>query len=138
MKKIVVMASLSALLCGCSENSVSVDNLTGATWNVIALFNGEELAVVKEDRTPILVFAADSTLSGNTGCNSFNGSYSIEDENLHVSVEAMTMAMCPDNLTEQLYLEQLQMTERFAISSDTLSMLNAEGEKCVVLIKTKN
>ena len=76
---------------------------------------------------PFLTFAAEVyRVSGNTSCNSFNGTYAIKRGNrIRFGRNlAVTEMACPDMTVEQDFLEMLETVDSYAIGSDGTLSLN--------------
>ena len=57
-----------------------------------------------------------------------SGRYTLdEDGNITLSVEAMTMILCMETETEPVYIEQLQLAERYGFAGDTLVLTDPGG-----------
>ena len=88
-----------------------------ATWRLVGT-KGE---------TPITVtFAADGRVSGNAGCNTFTGRYSVDDLSLSVGPLASTRRACPTpelQAQEQGFLQDLQQVARLEVSGAQLTLV---------------
>lgn len=138
MNKILLLFAATTFFIGCSSSQKSSPKLdfgtlrlVSATVNDTTIFDFPESA-----SAPEIEFMADSTVSGNTLCNSFGGSYSISNQNqINISIDFMTMAMCPDNNIEQIFLEQLKLAEYFTVNRDTLLLSIDKRKPTLIFIK---
>jgi heat shock protein HslJ len=92
-----------------NNDAQALTALVGNQWHVVAQLVGGD-AVVSFSTTPILQFAADGSLSGQTGCNKFFGTYSTNaDGGLTLHVTGTTKMACEEALMqqEQAFLETL-------------------------------
>ena len=76
-------------------------------------------------------FGADGSLSGNSGCNDYSGSYTVNGDALSVGPLAGTGALCDDeiDMQEQRYLAILQSAATFEMSRNQLIIRDATGQE---------
>ena len=102
--------------------------LQNVTWYAISY----EQSKAVQGSNPTAFFATDgSSLSGNTGCNDYTGTYSAQQGNkLSISGFASTQAACAsDALTrqEQAVLRLLPTAVSYAVNGNQLQVRTAEG-----------
>lgn len=102
--------------------------LQNTTWYVISY---ETLNAIPGSN-PTAVFAADgSTISGNTGCNDYNGSYKAEQGNLlTISGFNTTRAACTSEaLTQQeeIFLRLLPAAVSYSVNGTSLQIVTVDG-----------
>jgi heat shock protein HslJ len=83
---------------------------------------------------PFLKFNANGKLSGSTGCNSFNGDYTLESNNLKLTPGAMSKMMCPGT-GERDFLSGLKDAASANIKGEVLSVANSAGEEIMKFVK---
>jgi heat shock protein HslJ len=95
--------------------ALTAPELVGTAW-VLGDLPGQVLG----DVLPTIAFSGDGTVSGNAGCNTFNGTYTVSGSNLTFGALATTRKACADpvNTIEQAYLAALQATTAYEITSD--------------------
>ena len=72
-------------------------DLAGTTWQVTAYNNGNQAVIgVVEGTTLTASFSKDGSMSGNSGCNDFNGPYKIDGDQITIGPLASSMKMCSD------------------------------------------
>ena len=100
---------------GASGSPIGGPELVGTNW-VLGDLPGQVLADVR----PTIAFSGDGTVTGNAGCNTFNGSYTAEGSNLTFSPLATTRMACEGaaDTVEQAFLPALQATTAYEITSD--------------------
>ncbi len=92
--------------------------ITGKYWK-LARLNGKQ--VKPGNREPFIRFNAENGVSGNSGCNNFNGKYEISEINkIKFSPFAMTKMACIDNNTEDEFMQAIGKTTGYSLTSDTL------------------
>lgn len=107
-----------------AQTAMSADDsaLAGTEWR----FDGIEGAT--------LAFA-DGQVSGNTGCNGFSGSYTVNGDALELSPLAMTKMACPGEAAdnEARVVAALDATTGYSVDGDSLVLRDANGEPTITL-----
>ena len=109
--------------------------LVGA-WNVTGYNNGAEAVVSPITGTTLTAtFAEDGTVSGSSGCNTFNGPYTLEGTSLTVGPLATTMKACDQPIMDQeaQFLTALQTPTNVETSGATVTLRAESGATQVVL-----
>ncbi|HSH20613.1 MAG TPA: copper resistance protein NlpE N-terminal domain-containing protein [Draconibacterium sp.] len=92
--------------------------LTGKYWKLNRL-NGQP--VKSSNREPFIRLNTDNSVNGNSSCNSFNGNYKLTDGNgISFSPFAMTKMACIDNNIEAEFMQVLEKTTSYSLSSNEL------------------
>lgn len=88
--------------------SVPASPIQGIVWQWTSVTDqsGSQTTTVPSPQQYTLVFTPQGYVNGNTDCNSFTGTYSLEN-GLTINVTTMTMAACPEGSLEQQYLQLL-------------------------------
>jgi len=112
--------------------------LAGTSWTVTGVNNGRD-AVQGTSLTEALTleFGTDSTVSGNSGCNTFTGTYTQEGEDIAITDVGSTMMACEEAVAtlEQQYQTALQAATTVRLSGIILDLVDAEGATQVTLTK---
>jgi heat shock protein HslJ len=126
---IIVLLVLVLLLTACSpagnggEEPVQLD---GTRWELLAM-NGE----APIEGTTITAEFADDEISGNSGCNSYFGSYTLEGNTITFGMLGMTEMAClePEGVMaqESAYLETLRSVTGVRLTGVELEMMDASG-----------
>jgi heat shock protein HslJ len=104
--------------------------LTGTTWAATGINNGTGgVTSLVAGSTVTAEFADDGTVSGNAGCNSFNGTYEVLGDTMTIGPLATTRMACEPELSEQEanYLAALENATRFTLDRDRLELRDDEG-----------
>lgn len=106
-------------------------DLAGTTWEVTSYNNGKQAVVSPIVGTTLTaVFAADGTLSGNAGCNSYSTRYTTSGKTLTIAPPASTRMMCaePAGVMEQeaQFLHALETAATYRIDGDQLAVRTAD------------
>ena len=116
---------LVVLLSGCqsTRNMSSFDYLTKQNWILSEIAGNSAISQIFPDQPPMLSFSDSGGLSGSTGCNNFNGNYSLTDDGIKLDPGAMTRKMCPGDGEKNL-LAALANVNSFDVSGDQLILKN--------------
>ena len=109
-----------------------------ASWVVTSYYSGDAVSGVTGDATLTADFADDGTLSGNAGCNNYNGPYEVDGESISIGPLAATKMACEsDELTKQEtdYLNALEQATSFVVTGDRLDLLRDGGTIAVTFEK---
>lgn len=108
--------------------------LSGTAWRLASMgLVGSETPVI-EGSTVTLQFNEDGTAGGQGGCNSYGGSYQVEEgEITFVDVVSTLMACADETVTQQetAYLNALQHTGQFELSTDSLVIFYNDGAEAL-------
>ncbi len=104
--------------------------LTGTTWSATGINNGKEAVTSLVAGTMVTAeFSEDGTLSGNAGCNTYNGTYEVSGDSLTIGPLATTKKACEPDVTEQEanYLAALGRVTTYTIRGDQLELRDDAG-----------
>jgi len=107
-------------------------------WTVVSVLYDDAIRSVVVDTELTADFSADGTISGNTGCNSFRGDYTLEGEKLHVGPLTAAKDACPTkeaSRQEAGYLAALESAVRIEQAGPELTLLNSKGQMAVTLMR---
>ena len=81
--------------------------------------------------TEITALLEDGTISGSSGCNTYQGSYELNDDNLVIGDLAVTERVCEDPVgimdQEAAYISTLSTVASLSQSGTTLELMDADG-----------
>jgi heat shock protein HslJ len=123
------------------ERALAQQVLVGTSWNVTSYNVQGSQAPVVAGSQPTLVFGTDGTVSGNTGCNDFSGSYSVSGSTITFGPMASTLSACTGlslAAQEQAYLTALNASTTYQLSADQLVLTDANGAPQVILTAAPN
>ena len=78
------------------------------------------------------------TISGDTGCNTFHGEYTLDGRKLHIGPLATTRKACPSSEAskqEAGYIAALESAVRIEQAGPQLTLFNAKGQMAVTLTR---
>ena len=107
-------------------------NLADTNWVLTTYDDGSgQLIDVIPDVEVAALFSADGRVSGSASCNNYVSLYTVEDNNVTVSLPAMTRKECVDPagimLQETAYLGDLTIAVSYQIMGNELQLLDEEG-----------
>ena len=105
-------------------------NIVGYTWNLVQLHGEEVPASENPEHQPRFTLNTDNTVVGHGGCNTFRGTFYLEDENhIQFSPMAATMMFCMDKMeVETEFLRVLEIADNYVVSSCCGKLSLNEGE----------
>ena len=103
--------------------------LEGTSWQLVSYVNADGETVDAVPGADAGITFQDGSVSGNAGCNSFSGSYTVEGNQISVGPMAMTMMACEDALMaqEQAVTAALSGAATYAMDGETLQLMDADG-----------
>jgi heat shock protein HslJ len=99
--------------------------ITEKYWKLKSL-EGQEVKMAKNQQkeTYFMLKTDENRVSGFAGCNTFSGSYTLEEGNkIRFSQMATTMMACPDlDFNESEFLKVFELTDNYTVKDDVLSL----------------
>ena len=128
MKKFVIGLLIIFALAACASGSSA--SLQGQ-WKLVS-YNQTPAAPDVETN---IEFNSEGRMSGNVGCNSFGGDYTIDGETIKFGPVMSTMMACigPVGDQEAATLQALQEKAGFMLEGNTLTITSANGSSSIVL-----
>ena len=109
--------------------------LNGTAWQVTGYNNGRDAIVSPLGGTNLTARFTGSQISGQGGCNDFNGGYSVSGSNISIGALAAGMRLCtePDGVMEQeaAYIAALQSAATFQLDGNRLTLRRGDGATAV-------
>jgi heat shock protein HslJ len=124
MKKIFTLFLSAIIFSACATSPTPkhhepLSNFYGEAWQFYGFQeteNGVDITRRADtNATFTIVFKSDGTIGGKAHCNSYFGSYAIEDEQLALLNIGSTKMHCGDNSGDQEFLRALGNTRRFEL-----------------------
>ena len=137
MRAILALIVTAVLVVGCDETKKVID----AAGNVQLAGNYAVTTIgdriVAGNGPTISFFAYDKTIKGNTGCNSFFGSYHLDLNILTFSDIGSTEMACDQPVMdiENQFLQSLRNTGSYSIEEGTLKLISKLDQS--VLLEAK-
>jgi heat shock protein HslJ len=109
------------LLIGCSPSNL-ISELADKRWKAAEILDKDISTYESIEEEAYLYFDRDGNLSGSTSCNTFNGTYKLEGNNITLDAGTMTKMMCYGS-AEMDFLEALRQTTKFKLEGQDLYLL---------------
>lgn len=107
--------------------STSVRELYGKTW----LLEGPDTVLLDPQARPDLLVNQSGRLNASTGCNTFFGNVTVDDQGAFAAdLGGMSMMACPPPLDEQedVFMRAMIESTRFEINDGQLHLLDSNGQ----------
>jgi heat shock protein HslJ len=137
---LLVVLAIVVHASACGDDSVEVDPMDQdgtalgstivGTWTLQSWESDGVTVTSPSDPTAVVNFLADGTLSGDTGCNRFGGTYAVGGDDLTVTTGATTRRACTDDVAtvqEQALLTQLGEVRSARVDGPSLELLDGSG-----------
>jgi heat shock protein HslJ len=106
-------------------------------WTVTGYYTGDAISSPVGGVTLTATFAEDS-MSGDSGCNTFNGPYTLDGDAITIGPLASTLTACPSdelNQQEAEYLTALGTATSYTLTGDRLDLLRPGDTIAVSLVR---
>jgi heat shock protein HslJ len=128
----VLIAAL-AFLASChtaKKSATGSASIVGKYWKLVELNGVTVQSADQLKREPHMILnASENKVNGNSGCNSFFGSFELQAGNvITFSKIGSTRMACPNEIMqgEHQLLQVLEMTNKFSLENGTLILLKAD------------
>lgn len=103
--------------------------LVGTTWTLSSIAAGDAVMSVVSGTEVTAVFAAEETVSGSAGCNSFSGTYTSAGDRLSFSPLATTKMACAGYVMaqERVFLDAMSAVSSLTIDGAQLTLQDRSG-----------
>ncbi len=101
------------------------NDITNSTWELTKLEDATvDQSNTEGDKIHFVLNSSDSTVNGYSGCNIFNGTYSMEKGNrIKFSKIASTRMACPDSdINENDVLEVFNLADNYTLNGEELTL----------------
>ena len=118
---LIVLAALTLVATACGGGDSA--DLEAQTWTMTGI--GGRVALPSAVST--LTFAADGSLNGNTGCNSFSTTYEVDGDRMTIDPQiAATLQACEPAVNDQeaAVFAALGDTTKYSIDGNDLRLLD--------------
>ena len=133
MKKTILILLAAFILAACSGGSSA--SIQG-DWNLVSVSGPAAQLTVDPQVETLITFGADGKLSGNVGCNSFGGDYTVDGNALTFGPVASTLMFCQETAEQEaITLAVFQEKATFVLDGDTLTITSADGASVIALAR---
>ena len=108
------------------------------SWEVTGYYTGTAIQG-PEAGTKLTAVFADPQVSGDAGCNTFTGPFTVDGLTIKIGPLASTLRACAneaENTQEQKYLAALQAATTYAVAGSRLDLIRADGGFAVTFVKS--
>lgn len=134
---LLMVPAFAGLLSSCSEAKTDVKKLEGK-WNIVGV-KGEK---IQKEGLPYLEFDMnENKVHGNTGCNLFNSTVTLDDQDVSsitIDPGAATMMACPDMDLESSILQAMGEVKGVKNGRSEVEMLLVDADGNALLTLSKN
>jgi heat shock protein HslJ len=137
---LICVVVVAATIAACGDDGAASNPLAGTKWQMQDYAdpsNTTGMTTVLSGAIPTIEFGEDDKVSGSGGCNTYQGTYTVDGESLTFGPLATTMMACSDPAgvmeQEAVFLAQLQSAAGYRIDSDQLHILNDKGYLVILL-----
>lgn len=102
-----------------SAENIQLPNDLYGSWNLISISDGD-LKNLFGEMVPTIEFLEDGKASGNSGCNTYNTSYTINGDSISFGLLMSTKMACPNLEGENKYSTLLASPFQVSLKGDTL------------------
>ncbi len=108
--------------------------LTGNGWILVSYGSPDEPVFALPNIEARIAFTESGEVNGNTGCNSFGGSYTLDGDKITFEQLAMTMMACEGPVAQQEMeiINGLNRAERYVIEDNQLKIFYDGGSKALI------
>jgi len=132
MNRLIYLGAMLIWVAACTtkRTPAKIESELSGTWE-LNYISGPRITFegLYPNKKPFLKVESDSgRISGNTGCNNFNGSFRREGNGFHVNEGMMMTKMFCVGQGESTFLSTLQQIDRYALSDNgnTLNLLKGD------------
>jgi heat shock protein HslJ len=103
----------------------------GKTWQLATYTDSEGQMVAPLPDTQITLVLNNGRFAGNAGCNTYNGQYELDGDQVSIQLGATTMMACAEPIMQQerAYLTALSLAAAYRASADRLEILDTDGRQ---------
>ncbi len=137
MRQLIALFVALTLMAGtCKEGKEgggdAAAKLKGSKW-LLQTLNGKPIDQGLGERTPYLQLAEGDQVNGNSGCNQFFGSFTLEGSTLKFTNLGATKMYCHDTMElEGKFTSALHATDGFGLDGDVLRLMQGDRELAVL------
>lgn len=124
---LVLTAAVMLYFAACSGSGTQKQELGGTKWILYELEGVVQKFQSGSKDVYIQFDAAENQTSGFASCNTFSGSYTATGSSIKIGPLSSTKMACDDMSTETKFMQSLNKSASYKISSGSLSLIDASG-----------
>lgn len=139
----VAVLALSLLACGSVNDAASGGDdslpLEGTPWQLTSYAGQDGSETPVPDGVRATARFAEGRVTGNGGCNSFTGGYTVDGQALEIGEVASTLIGCDDDRgeVEAAYLPALQEVAGYRTDPTTLTLVDANDDVLLTFVEAE-
>lgn len=104
-------------------------SLDGTSWDVQSYNNGQQAVTTPLVGTSMTAVFADGIIAGDSGCNSYHATYTVDGTSISIGAMVSTRRACADDVMaqEQAFLTALQAATQYELTADRLTLRDDAG-----------
>ncbi len=126
-KKVLLLSLVAIVIIVISDSSFCQEkdfkNIIGKEWKVVEIKGNKLNETELENGYPKIIFGENNKLTGFTGCNTFSGTFKVEDSNISLDPGVMTKMMCGDDIEMRL-LSAIKNITKWKFADKKLELTN--------------
>ncbi|MGV3459590.1 MAG: META domain-containing protein [Flavobacterium sp.] len=132
----IALFAITLASCGSAKEADPMAILTSTNWQLQSI-NGTAVDATQFSKgRPNATFSSDNKIMGNGGCNSYTGSYNLNEEmGMNVSQVISTKMACDAMAAESAYFDALNKVNMVKIDPDKLTLMTDVTEVLVFVPK---
>lgn len=134
----IMLFAITLASCGSAKEADPIAILTSKNWQLQSI-NGSAVDASQYSRgLPDATFSSDNKIMGSGGCNSYSGSYNLNDEmGVNISQIISTKMACDAMAGETAYFDALNKVNMAKIDADKLILMRDVTEVLVFVPKAE-
>ena len=127
--KIFLAGILSYTLSGCVDSSAVDIQLSETKW-LLKKIDGKVITIPEIQKPVFIQFLQqENQVNGFAGCNSFFGTYGLNEEKITIGPLGSTRKMCPDMKTEDELFKILNEVDGYEINGNILFLKTGDKHR---------
>ena len=134
MKKTIAIAVVSLSIFSCKTAKIQ-EAVEGKTWELFAI-NGVEANMDDFNRgLPTATFAADKSVSGHSGCNTYRGTYTLDSKGALAVDKVISTKMYCEGDGENNFMRAFANADKAVFEDEKLKLFDGSEEVLVFVPK---
>jgi putative lipoprotein len=143
LKKTLSAASLILLtgivLAACGIIPSTGDRLMSEVWTLQSMVSGGADVALEDGVTTTIQFSEDGTYSGNGGCNSYSGSYTIEGNSISLGVAASTLVACATGMEQEAaFFAALPEVTNYEVTAEGMRLQSEDRSVALLFVASSD
>jgi heat shock protein HslJ len=127
-----IILTLAVTLAACGAPAAAAD-LGGTTWKLVSYGPPASATPAIPNASATLTFDKDGKVSGNAGCNSFSGNYTLSGSQVSFGPIAATLMACSDASMQQeaAVFSVLAGSRKYKLDAGVLTIFSESGDSVI-------